>query len=100
MSNKEYWYDPKHTGCLRIVDYDNMVIHGSDPKEPYWCVDFKKINGGKGLEVHFDNKKTHHGNNVLKTYYEDRNMTLHWSDGNKWRRVKQNPLILFEAMKH
>ena len=34
MSNKyEYWYDPNHTGALRVIDHKNKIIYGSDPNE-------------------------------------------------------------------
>ena len=93
----EYWYDPRHTGALRVIDTNKQVIYGSDPKEHYWVVYYKKI-GPHTLEVHFDNKKTHHGKNVLITKYEDRNMTLHWEDGNKWKRMKTDPNILLNKL--
>lgn len=95
LQMKEYWYDPNHTGALRIVDYHNKKIYGSDPKEEYWIVTFEKSkSSNQELIVDFSNKKTHHGKKILKTCYEDRRMTLHWEDGNKWRRMKQNPFIL------
>ena len=34
----EYWYDPRHTGAIRVIDHKNNKIYGSDPKEPYWVV--------------------------------------------------------------
>ncbi len=89
----EYWYDPQHTGALRIIDHNKNVIHGSDPNEHYWKVTFETISSHQ-LKVDFTNKKTHHGKNVLVTKYEDRNMTLHWEDGNKWKRMKTDPNIL------
>lgn len=97
----EYWYDPNHTGALRIVDHSKGLIYGSDPKEPYWCVSFETLSQKKGntLIVDFRNKKTHHGKNMLETKYEDRNMTLHWEDGNKWRRMKQDPRILLQKVR-
>jgi len=92
----EYWYDPRHTGAIRVIDHKNNKIYGSDPKEPYWVVSFESINDC--LIVDFRNKKTHHGKKMLKTNYENRNMTLHWEDGNKWRRIKQNPNILLNKL--
>ena len=96
---KEYWYDPQHTGALRIIDYENSLIYGSDPNEPYWVVSFKTVDKGNSLIVDFHNKKTHHGRVILKTTYKDRRMTLHWEDGNKWRRIKQDPNILLQKVK-
>ena len=95
--NMEYWYDPQHTGALRVIDYEKKRIYGSDPKEPYWCVSFDVVRNGTIL-VNFTNKKTHHGKKMLITKYEDRNMTLHWEDGNKWMRMKQDPTILLSKL--
>ena len=97
----EFWYDPNHTGNLRILDHKKKIIYGSDPKEKYWVVSFDYEDKNKKiLKVDFSNKKTHHGNKVLITKYEDRNMTLHWQDGNKWRRIKNDPRILLNCFKH
>ena len=95
----EYWYDPNHTGALRIIDVKRKLIFGSDPNEPYWDVSYEKIQKGKIL-VNFENKNTHHGKKLLIANYEDRNMTLHWEDGNKWRLMKQDPRILLSVVKH
>jgi hypothetical protein len=97
----EFWYDPNHTGALRIIDYKNNYIYGSDPKESTWCVTFDVLQQEKKccLIVDFHKKKTHHGKKIMRTTYEDRNMTLHWEDGNKWRRMKQDPRILLNALK-
>jgi hypothetical protein len=34
----EYWYDPnpEHLGSIRIIDYKEHKIYGSDPDLPYW----------------------------------------------------------------
>ena len=95
----EYWYDPKHTGCLRVIDHKKQIIHGSDPKEEYWCVPFHYENNKNTLVVDFHKKSTHSANIVIRTRYEDRRMTLHWDDGNKWRRMKMNPNILLSKIK-
>ena len=39
----EFWYDPNHTGALRIIDHNKGLIYGSDPKEPYWIVSFETL---------------------------------------------------------
>ncbi len=93
----EYWYDPNHTGALRIIDHNKGLIYGSDPKEPYWIVSFETLKKDT-LIVDFRNKKTHHGKKMLSTKYEDRKMTLHWEDGNKWRRIRQDPRILLNKI--
>ena len=36
----EYWYDPNHTGTLRVLDPNTKTIYGSDPKELRWKVFF------------------------------------------------------------
>ena len=38
----EYWYDPNHTGTLRVLDNNTNTIYGSDPKELKWKVFFTK----------------------------------------------------------
>ena len=95
----EFWYDPNHTGNLRILDHTKRIIHGSDPKEKYWSVSFEyEDKNKKVLKVDFSNKKTQYGNKIQITKYEDRNMTLHWQDGNKWRRIKNDPRILLNKI--
>ena len=93
----EYWYDPNHTWCLRIIDYTKNIIYGSDPNELFWHVTLEVINSNK-LKVDFSNKKTHHGKKIMTTEYEDRRMTLHWEDGNKWRRMRNDPTILLKNL--
>ena len=93
----EYWYDPQHTGCIRIVDYENKRIYGSDPNEPYWTVTFE-TKDSHTLIVDFREKRTHHGKNILVTKLEDRKNTMHWEDGNKWRRIRQDPMILINKI--
>ena len=39
----EFWYDPNHTGALRIIDHNKGLIYGSDPKESYWIVSFEAL---------------------------------------------------------
>lgn len=60
----EYWYDPRHTGAIRVIDHKNNKIYGSDPKEPYWVVSFESLNDC--LIVDFRSKKTHHGKKNVK----------------------------------
>jgi len=93
----EFWYDSNHTGGLRIIDYNKGYIYGSDPKEPYWRVSFEALTKDT-LIVDFHAKNTHHGKKIMSTKYEDRKMTLHWEDGNKWRRMKQDPRILLNRI--
>ena len=52
----EYWYDPNHTGCLRIINHKKREIYGSDPNEPFWKVHFEMIDSTR-LKVDFSKKK-------------------------------------------
>lgn len=87
----EYWFDPRHTGALRVIDTQNKKIHGSDPQEVQWSVPYVTDQGGRRIEVDFATKRTHHGRRILVAAYEGRRNVLHWSDGNKWLRVRHNP---------
>ena len=56
----EYWYDPNHTGTLRILDNTTKTIYGSDPKKLEWKVSF--TNKDKNTLVNdFNTKNKHHG---------------------------------------
>lgn len=94
----EYWYDPNHTGTLRILDHKNKTIYGSDPKELEWKVNFTNKNKNT-LIVNFDTKNKHHGKNILETTYKNMRNELHWSDGNIWRRIRLDPYIVINYFK-
>lgn len=89
----ETWYDPRHTGALRVVDTDARKIHGTDPNETLWTVSYRPV-GERRIEVDFANKRTHHGRRVLTAEYTERRNALQWSDGNKWLRVRHSPKFL------
>lgn len=97
--NIEYWYDPNHTGTLRVIDHNNHIIYGSDPKEPKWKVHFEKTDSHV-LNVHFSTKKKHYGAKQLTATYKQFNNELHWSDGNIWRRIRLDPNIVLAFFKY
>lgn len=97
MSNIEYWFDPNHTGALRIIDYNKHLIYGSDPKELYWVVHFKLLDNHT-IIVDFHNKKTHHGKVFLNAKYINRRNILKWEDGNQWLRIRHNPTLLINNL--
>ena len=94
----EYWYDPNHTGTMRIIDHQSQVIYGSDPKIHKWKVNFNYKNKNT-LIVDFNTKNKHHGKNILETTYKNRRNELHWSDGNVWRRIRLDPSIVIDYFK-
>tara|TARA_B100001250_G_scaffold413734_1_gene448854 strand:+ start:763 stop:1068 length:306 start_codon:yes stop_codon:yes gene_type:complete len=94
MSNQiEYWYDPNHTGTLRILDNTKKIIYGSDPKELEWKVSFTNKDKNT-LIVDFNTKNKHHGRTILQTTYKNMRNELHWSDGNIWKRIRLDPSIV------
>ena len=91
----EYYYDPNHTGTLRVLDPQKRVIYGSDPKELRWKVFFTYADRHT-LNVDFSTKNKHYGaTHLTATYKENRNQ-LHWSDGNIWRRIRLDPSIVLD----
>lgn len=94
---EEVWFDPRHTGALRIIRYDshgtNGTIEGSDPAELRWTVPFERV-GRSEIAVDFAAKKTHHGRRHMRAVYTDRRNTLAWPDSNRWRRVRVDPRLL------
>ena len=91
----EYWYDARHTGALRVVDHDTLMIYGSDPKEKEWRVPFEYVDASRArLRVDFCSKKTHHGARVMEPTYAERRNVLRWPDGNEWRRLRVDPSIV------
>ena len=100
----EYWYDPKHTGALRIIDLKNKIIYGSDPNEKKWIVNFEFINNDK-LKVNFKNKKTHRFSKILYATYSNRKNSLLWSNdeysknyGNEWKRLRVDPRFVLSMI--
>ena len=96
MSNKyEYWYDPNHTGALRVIDHKNKIIYGSDPNEKKWIAHFEKVNNDQ-LKVDFTLKKTHkRPDKIIYATYVNRKQHLVWSVKkdttefeNIWQRIR------------
>jgi hypothetical protein len=100
MSNKyEYWYDPNHTGALRIIDHKNKIIYGSDPNEKKWIAYFEQISNDQ-LRVDFTPKKTHkRPDKIIYATYLNRKQHLVWSvnkDDNEFENVWQRIRVPLE----
>lgn len=89
----EFWFDPHHTGALRVIDYNSKTIYGSDPKEPHWKCAFKCLSSDSIL-VDFTTKQTHRGKKQMIATYKSRRNKLVWPDTNVWLRVRYDPRIL------
>ena len=92
------WFDPKHTGSLRVLDWDTLTLHGTDPSEPYWKVPFSAMGKDK-IRVDFHPKRTHHGRVIMVASYAERRNELRWPDGNVWKRVRADPTPLLPEMR-
>lgn len=90
MPALEFWYDPRHTGALRVVDHRAGRIRGSDPSEADWSVTFRR-KGPLLLVVDFSEKHTHRGQTNMVARYAERRSRLMWPDGNMWWRVRVDP---------
>lgn len=88
----EYWYDPRHTGALRVVHRGHSLIYGSDPTEKSWTASLCVIDRAS-IEVDFTKKETHHGRRLMIATYKNRRNELHWEDGNVWLRIRVNPMM-------
>lgn len=86
----EYWFDPRHTGAIRVIDKQRQIIHGSDPNEPLWEVTFECLDA-QSIRVDFSNKRTHHGRRVMTAHYAQRRSRLMWPDSNVWLRIRVSP---------
>ena len=100
MLNKyEYWYDPNHTGALRVIDHKNKIIYGSDPNEKKWIAHFEKVNNDQ-LKVDFTSKKTHkRPDKIIYATYVNRKQHLVWSvkkDSNEFENVWQRIRVPLE----
>ena len=88
---KSYWFDPQHTGALRIIDHTFKTIRGSDSNGIEWEVSFDDLsnnNGEKSIIVDFSKKKGHRGRQKIKANYGHRKNELLWEDGNVWKRIR------------
>ena len=105
----EYWYDPnpEHLGAIRIIDYQDHKIYGSDPDLPYWVVSYQLI-GEDDFKIDFHSKKTHKVQKILfaKLVNDGQNLNfrVHQKDDpiknkiNSWQKIGQNPEILLELI--
>ena len=89
---KSYWFDPQHTGALRIMDSTTKTIRSADSNKEIWVVHYTQK--GKTLIVDFSTKNGHRGNRIIEATFSHRNNTLLWSDGNKWQRIRVDPHIV------
>jgi hypothetical protein len=105
----EYWYDPnpEHCGAIRIIDYKDHKIYGSDPDLPYWVVTFEFIDIDD-IKIDFHLKKTHKIQKILyATFLNQRqnlNFRINQKDDpvknkiNSWQKIGQNPEILINLL--
>ena len=89
----EYWYDPRHTGALRVI---HRLIYDSDPAEESWTTRLCDIDR-TSIEVDFA-KETHHGRRLMIATYKNRRNELHWEDGNVWLRIRVDPFTTFKKL--
>jgi hypothetical protein len=90
----EYWYDPKHTGALRIIDKKKNIIFGSDPGEKKWRAYIEEISDTEMI-VDFGPKKTHRNYKIFVAKYTNRRQQLEWYAlgkggelDNTWLRIR------------
>ena len=84
---KTYWFDPQHTGALRIIDEISKTIRGCDSNEKMWEVTFEN-HGDKSILVDFSKKEGHRGKRIIRANYGYRKNELLWEDGNVWKRIR------------
>lgn len=106
----EYWYDPnpEHLGAIRIIDYKDHKIYGSDPDLPYWSVPFEIIDKDD-LKIDFHLKKTHKIQKILYAKFLNQRQNLNFRVNqkddpvkdkiNSWQKIGQNPEILINNLK-
>ena len=105
----EYWYDPnpEHLGAIRIIDYFNKKIYGSDPDLPFWKVSFEFVSD-YDLRIDFNSKKTHKVQKILFAKFVNNGQNLNFRVNqqddpikdkiNSWQKIGQNPEILLKLM--
>jgi len=105
----EYWYDPnpEHCGAIRIIDYKDHKIYGSDPDLPYWVVTFEFIDKND-IKIDFKLKKTHKIQQILYAKFLNQNQNLNFRINqkddpvknkiNSWQKIGQNPEILINLL--
>jgi hypothetical protein len=105
----EYWYDPnpEHLGAIRIIDYKEHKIYGSDPDLPYWTVSFDIVNKDD-IKINFHSKKTHKIKKILYAKFVNNRQNLNFrllqkddpvkDKINSWEKIGQNPEILIKKL--
>lgn len=105
----EYWYDPnpEHLGAIRIIDYQDDKIYGSDPDLPYWIASFEIISKDY-IKIDFHLKKTHKIQKILYAKFVNKrrnlNFIINQKDNpikdkiNSWEKIGQNPEILLNLL--
>lgn len=105
----EYWYDPnpEHLGAIRIIDYEDNKIYGSDPDLSYWVVPFEFIDKNN-IKIDFHSKKTHKVQKILYAKFINQNRNLNFRINqkddpikdkiNSWEKIGQNPEILINLL--
>lgn len=96
FTSPQCWFDPRHTGALRVINFRSNRVQGSDPGEAEWSCPFRFIGGDgwTGIEVDFQGKRSHKGKKKLVARFRARQTRLEWEDGNVWFRVGHDPLPL------
>jgi hypothetical protein len=95
MSDKYYFYDPKHGNCLRVLyknDKNTYIINGGygndEGKKGYWAAILHKKSNFQYKEdtyncsIDFSMKKRKNHKNIYHAYWSDRK--IKWQDGNTW----------------
>lgn len=117
----QFWFDPKHSGALRILSFKHKKIQGTDLDGKVWVVTFDYDSQLNAIIVDFKSKKTHvslakkpvqYSNETIQkrmknrdneTYTDLRMLAvfeknkLFWPDGNVWTRIHSNPVALFRS---
>lgn len=105
----EYWYDPnpEHCGAIRIIDYKDHKIYGSNPDLPYQAVTFEIIDQDD-IKIDFHLKKTHKIQKILYAKFlnqrQNLNFRINQKDDpvkdkiNSWQKIGQNPEILLNLL--
>ena len=111
MKKLEYWFDsnPEHDGAIRVIDYNQQIIYGSDPDLPIWIVKFEYVDK-KQIRIDFSTKKTHIYNKILYATFTNNNQLLRFTINKHdklprfstfkggWQKIGCNPSILINYL--
>ena len=95
-NKKSFWFDSHHRGALRCIcglDLWGTDI-GRDGRSRLWQARIVTKSKTR-LLIDFTTKTPPRGRMRLEAVYGPGRNTLHWSDGNVWRRVRSDPSKLF-----